>query len=236
MPGYVIHMAQACRIMEALERRGPLAPAWREAFVTGNLLPDTRLREEKAISHFWNPGDADKLAKAPDLSLFLAGYGDKLADPVGLGYLSHLYLDELYVDRFWPRILEFYGRDGQVREKSSQIKRVYVRRMQTCVPLADFFSEKYYYGDYTKMNAYFMDKYQLCPPLWEQIRDFPMKEVRLQDMDKICRELGILRDRCHRGDEKDLRVFDLQELEAFMEEAGRDFLTDPRWADVLPGF
>ena len=66
MPGYVIHIAQAYRILDILGEVRKLSPAWREAFVTGNLLPDTRLKAEKGISHFWNPGDQDKIAKAPD--------------------------------------------------------------------------------------------------------------------------------------------------------------------------
>ena len=240
MPGYVIHMAQAYRIADALAGKGKagsamgMAPAaWREAFVTGNLLPDTRLKAEKGISHFWNPADGDKIAKAPDLSLFLDKYRDRLEDPVVLGYLCHLQLDALYVQRFWPQVLTFLGRDGTVQERSSRICRVQVHRQDCSVPVADFFSEKYYYGDYTKMNAYFMDKYGLRPPAWEGISDFPIREVRLADMALICQELGILRERCHSGDEKDLKVFDLAHLEAFMEEAAADFLTDERWAAYL---
>ncbi len=229
MPGYVIHIAQAYRILDILGTAYDLPAAWREAFVTGNLLPDTRLKAEKEISHFWNPADLDKIAKAPDLSIFLGKYGNKLDEPVLLGYLSHLFLDALYVERFWPRIISFQDAEGRQREKSSEISRVFVNRLGTTVPVADFFSEKYYYGDYTKMNAYFMDKYKISPPVWEEVRTFDMDEVCLTDMALICNELIKLRGRCHRGDEEDLKVFCLEELEEFMEETCREFLADERW-------
>lgn len=229
MPGYVIHIAQAYRILDILEKVHHLPPGWREAFVTGNLLPDTRLKAEKGISHFWNPKDLDKIAKAPDLSLFLDKYGDKLDEPVLLGYLSHLFLDTLYVERFWPKIISFQDEDGTQREKSSEISRVFVNRLGKTVPVADFFSEKYYYGDYTKMNAYFMDKYRIRSPRWEEVRGFSMNEVRLTDMALICSELKVLRERCRRGDEENLKVFCLEDLEVFMEETCREFLADERW-------
>jgi len=224
MPGYVVHMAEAYRILSALSRGHEISADWRERFITGNLLPDTRLRGDKYISHFWNPDDMEKLAKAPDISLFTEKYGTSPDNPVLFGYLSHLYLDACYVKKFWPTIIEFYGSDGQREEKSARISCVKILKTGTTVPIGSFFSERYYYGDYTKMNCYFIDKYQIVPPRWEQIHDFSMDETRLEDMAAVCSALGKLRNMCSMGDEKNIKVFDLDRLETFIAETGEDFL------------
>lgn len=53
MPGFIIHLTEAAMIMEHMEVQ-PDAD-WKQEFLLGNLLPDTRLGKDKAISHFWAP-------------------------------------------------------------------------------------------------------------------------------------------------------------------------------------
>lgn len=223
MPGYVIHLAEARQILDIIKEQTEVSYDWEQRFLTGTLLPDTRLKGEKRISHFWNPGELDMLALAPDLSLFLGKYRDRLTEPVLLGYLAHLHLDACYVQKYWPTVIAFFGRKGEPETEKKKIMSVEIKRLHRQVPVGDFFSPEYYYGEYTKLNGYFIDKYHLAVPHWEQISEFQMDEVKLQDMACICRELSCLLEKYHMGDEGKIQVFDLNELEGFVTETAHAF-------------
>ena len=55
MPGYVIHLAEAELILDKMRKLRQTDDAFEQAFLTGTLLPDTRLKGEKRFSHFWDP-------------------------------------------------------------------------------------------------------------------------------------------------------------------------------------
>ncbi len=225
MPGYVMHLAEAGQILEKVRERTEISRSWEQQFLTGTLLPDTRLKDEKRFSHFWNPEQLEQLALAPDLSLFLNKYRQRLSEPVILGYLAHLHLDACYVRDYWPTVIAFYGAQGEPEVRKDMITDVEMLHLHRKVPVNKFFSPEYYYGEYTKLNGYFIDKYHLAVPEWEQIRVFDMDEVRLRDMGRICRDLAYLLDMYHAGDEKDIQIFELDHLEAFMTAAADDFVS-----------
>lgn len=224
MPGYVIHLAEAIQILDVIKEQTDISDDWEQRFLTGTLLPDTRLKGEKRISHFWNPEELHLLALAPDLSLFLAKYGEQLTDPLVLGYLAHLHLDACYVQNYWPTVIAFYGAEGEPEHEKKKITSVEIRRLGRRVPVDRFFSSEYYYGEYTKLNGYFIDKYSLTVPRWEQIHTALVEEVRLGDMACICHELSHLLEKCHTGDEKQIQVFELAALEDFVAETARAFV------------
>ena len=223
MPGYVIHLAEAELILEMIRSRHPIDDDFEQAFLTGTLLPDTRLKGEKRFSHFWDPDQLERLALGPDLARFTDKYGKRLNEPVMLGYLAHLHLDARYVREYWPTVISFYGCQGEPEYRKAHIAEVEVKRLHRRVPVSQFFSLDYYYGDYTKLNGYFVQKYHLRVPEWTHVVMQPPDEVNLQDMQMICREIAHLKQACHAGDETRIQVFDLASLEAFMEASAQDF-------------
>ena len=72
MPGYIMHMAEANLILK--EIGSGKNDDWKRRFIAGNLLPDTKKKERKVTSHFWNPDTLEDMAIAPDLSRFLDKY------------------------------------------------------------------------------------------------------------------------------------------------------------------
>lgn len=75
MPGYILHLTEAKLILDELRKRGfSPDPAWVNAFMLGNLLPDTKKQKAKVTSHFWNPEHLQNLAIAPDLDRFFEKY------------------------------------------------------------------------------------------------------------------------------------------------------------------
>ena len=223
MPGYVMHLAEADMILEILREKGQISVQWAEHFMTGNLLPDTRLRKEKKYSHFWNPKEESLMAKAPDLDLFLEKYCPGMDQPLLLGYLMHLDLDARYVHSFWPQCFSFYNREGKPETRAEHITEVEIRKNSQRVTLTEFFSPDFYYGDYSRMNGFFVRKYHIHPPMWKDIRDYHMDEVKLEDMDKICRDLEWLIAHCSSEDEPELRVFDLHQLDSFIRKSAQEF-------------
>lgn len=223
MPGYVIHLAEAELILENIRKTRAVDDAFEQAFLTGTLLPDTRLKGEKRFSHFWDPNQLERLALGPDLTRFTDKYGKRLNEPVILGYLAHLHLDACYVQEYWPTVIAFYGCKGEPEYRKAHIAEVEIRRLKKRVPVSEFFSLAYYYGDYTKLNGYFVQKYHLSVPRWQNIPMSPPEEVHLQDMQMICRELSHLKQECHVGDEKKIQVFELSSLEKFMADTAEKF-------------
>lgn len=169
MPGYVIHLAEAELILDKMRKLRQTDDAFEQAFLTGTLLPDTRLKGEKRFSHFWDPDKLECLALGPDLARFTNKYGQRLNEPVMLGYLAHLHLDARYVTEYWPTVMAFYGCTGEPEYRKAHIAEVEIKRLQKCVPVSQFFSIDYYYGDYTKLNGYFIHKYHLRVPKWQSI-------------------------------------------------------------------
>ena len=78
MPGYVIHLAEAELILDKMRKLRQIDDAFEQAFLTGTLLPDTRLKGEKRFSHFWDPDKLECLALGPDLARFTDKYGRKI--------------------------------------------------------------------------------------------------------------------------------------------------------------
>lgn len=221
MPGFIIHLTEAEMIMDYMNIE-PDAD-WKQEFLLGNLLPDTRLGADKAISHFWSSDGAENIARAPKLSLFLKKYGHRLDEPVILGYYAHLYLDERYVDEYWPKILTFEDAEGQPEPRKAFIHWVELKETGKFIPFEKFFSSEYYYGDYTRSNHYLVDKYHIQPPEYRLLENVNMDEVDASQLSRVLTELDYICRKGRPGDEKKMKVFNLEGLEAFVRNTAEAF-------------
>lgn len=213
-----MHLAHAGLVLEELERSG-FCPGvrWKNRYLLGSLLPDTKARNDKKESHFRNRRDEIKLAIPPDLKLFYRKYGRVSTEPAMLGYRMHLQLDADWVNCFWDQILELLGESGQKEELAEKITKVRILRTGNIVPVESFFSDAYYYGDFSKMNAYFMENYPVCIPEFEA-GDCEVREAEWKDLTGVLSELRRLTLHVLPEDAEDLRVFELPSLAAFLKE------------------
>lgn len=222
MPGYILHLTEAELILQELKEEGcSLSPEWINAFRLGTLLPDTRRKKEKITSHFWESGDLQLQAIAPSIPLFLQKYREEIKGPLMLGYLSHLDLDACFVNTFWPSMWEFLDADLQLETLQEKIRSVYLKKNGKTIPVTDFFSSAHYYGDYSRMNAYFLRKYRLQIPVLDSSLSCPITEVCTEDLKEVLAELQYLCSTMQPGTEKELTVFDLPSLESFIQETAR---------------
>lgn len=217
MPGYIMHLAEGKCIEAYLAERGARFSKEEELlFTAGLLLPDTKRKKEKVTSHFWNPRDTDKLAIPPDLSLFLAEYGERLGEPLMLGYYAHLHLDWRFVDVFWPENFLFLNDAGEERVLQKEITQVRLSGKGQTVPVEEFYSKKWYYGDYSRMNCWFQKRYGLQVPAPGPLPDPGISQVDIRELDKVLEELGALFSQMERTEKEPLRVFDEERLDAFL--------------------
>lgn len=221
MPGFMIHLAEAKMIMNYMTKKPE--KTWCYEFMMGNLLPDTRLGGEKKISHFWPEGCDQYIAKAPELDSFLNKYGHRLEEPVILGYYAHLYLDERYVNAYWPMIIEFRDADGKKEARKAQICDVTLKRSGKIIPFNAFFTAENYYGDYTRSNHWLIEKYHIEPLEFRLLENIDMDEVCAKDLEHVLDELKHMCKNGHIGDEKSMAVLDLELLDAFVQKTAKEF-------------
>ena len=214
MPGFMIHLAEASMIMDYMKKTPDLE--WCRDFFLGSILPDTRLGADKAQSHFWRLEHLDHLAQAPDLSRFLEKYGHRLNEPVILGYYAHLYLDYAYVTGYWPKIMLFEDKDGKPEARKKEIAWVELKGSHQVIPFKDFFSGEYYYGDYTRSNAWFIQRYHIHTPEYRELDDVGIDEIKGADLMNTLDEIQYLCNQKDLGDETAMKVFDLTDLENFV--------------------
>ena len=189
-------------------------------FLIGNLLPDTT--KIKARSHFRDPKYHDRMIEYPETSWFIKKYKHLLSNSSVVGYLFHLYIDRRFFKYYMPRIVEFRNAQDEREERRDMVKDVLLKRTGQRLSKQDFFSEKYYYGDYTKMNMYLVNRYQIPTTLDSHISNPGIKEVDYEDVKQVLKELKTYL-KVPEDAVKNVRVFDVEDLLFFLENAVNEF-------------
>ena len=224
MPGYTMHLAEAAMLLPELEKRYPVDEAFRNRFLLGTLLPDTKIRGDKKVSHFWAEEDLDKIARAPRMERFQEEYAGRLSEPCILGYWAHLYLDCCYVEHFWPTMITFLDENGEREARTEHIARVRIEKSGEEVPLKDFYTVEYYYGDYNRMNQYFFDRYAIQIPVYEEGFDPGIREVEIHHMKRVIGEMEQLIRMLDHPVPGEVRVFPVERFDRFIQENAIEFL------------
>ena len=221
MPGYILHLTAAVMFLSGLPETHSLClPEKSNAFFAGSLLPDAV--KVKTASHFRNPAFFGNMVEYPELNLFLDKYGGLLEDASALGYFFHLYIDRRFFKEYLPQVVSFLDEKGQIVQKKEKVVWAYLRKTKRRIPIREFYSEEYYYGDYTRMNTYLAERYKLPLELNVNLKNPGIEEVNYQKLDDILRELrGYLKVPVNAV--REVRVFDVEELLAFLEEAAEEF-------------
>lgn len=224
MPGFILHITAAKMLFDKYR-----LPFNRDAFEVGNLIPDSVA--DKTFSHFRNPERDEKLMVYPDLQLFLNKYKQLLHDSSSLGYYYHLYVDRRYAKEYIPQIVSFYNKNGKEVSNRADISHALIKRTGEFVPIKTFFSDEYYYGDFTKLNTYLMNRYNLSIRLRKDIPNPGIEEVNYTDIIKIKQQLFEYLE-VPEGAVNQLKVFDADHLIAFLEALVDDFAQHPTLSTI----
>lgn len=211
MPGFILHLTAAKMALERLD-----SSVNRNDFLFGNLAPD--VFKEKTASHFRNPSRYGERIEYPDLDLFVEKYGDLLHDSSCLGYYFHLYIDRCFFKEYLPRIVTFLDQDEHVASKMDLVVWAKVAKTGEMIPVQKFFSEEYYYGDFTLMNRYLVERYQISFAIDTDVKNPGIEEV---DYALVAGLLEKLEGWLDVPSEAvcDLKVFDVEDLIGFLENA-----------------
>lgn len=203
--------------------------AWKELFRCGNLMPDAVEKKDKQQSHFWNEAELDNVVIPPDVRIFMKKYKEKLSleEPLLLGYFTHLCLDEVFYRQFYPKYAVFCNKEGKEEALRDRVAYGKIIKTGECKPLCTVLSDAYVYGDYTRLNQYLIEKYEIRVP-WERTEEVcPVAEAGKPDMKKVFSDLkGYISEKC---EDRNLKVFSAEALDEFlweMAEILKEKLTD----------
>lgn len=221
MPGYILHLTAAQMFLKTQKGQTLLKTQQdKNDFLIGNLLPDTT--KIKAKSHFRDPKYNDRMVEYPETEWFIKKYQNLLSNSSVIGYLFHLYIDRRFFKDYMPRIVEFRNEQDEKEEKRELVKDVLLKRTGQRLSKQDFFSEKYYYGDYTKMNTYLVNRYEIPTTLDPNIPNPGIAEVDYEDVKHVLKQLkGYLK--VPESAVNEVKVFRVEELLLFIEKAVKEF-------------
>ena len=223
MPGYILHLTSARMFLDRLPAESPYRsdPQMRNDFYIGNLLPDAV--SPKNASHFYDPEFCDRMIVWPRTEVFLEKYRERMRDPVCLGYYYHLYIDKKFLKEYLPGVAEYYDRNGRRAQRKHEVSEVRLKRNGERIPRDRYLSEEYYYGDYTKMNTYLCERYQL-PENLRADREPAIEEARGADLEAVFEMMREYR-KVPAEAVRDVRVFDVEDLLDFLEGAADNMVS-----------
>lgn len=227
MPGYIIHLTEAEMIMQRMRAKGyPQVDQkdWKNCFVYGALLPDACEKKDKASTHFWSENKQDDILVIPKWERFVKEYEEYLDAPEVFGYLVHLHLDWCFFGEYMLQNVDFLDKDMKSKRLLSEIQMVRIKRNGKLVPVGDFFSEEYLYGDYTKMNSYFIRKYNLDGNIQPNIESNLIKQANTARMPQLLDKMNKFIDIGRLEQEGELQVFTTESIEKFLDTASESIL------------
>ena len=169
----------------------------------------------------------------PDLDLFLTRYKHLLDDSSCLGYYFHLFVDRIYAKDYIPQIVTFYDKNGQEASNRADITHALIKRTDELVPIKKFFSDEYYYGDFTKLNTYLINRFQLLIDLCDTVENPGIEEVDYSDISAIENQLKGYLD-VPEDAVKQLKVFEAEHLMGFLESVVDEFINLTAYKNHLP--
>lgn len=223
MPGYVIHMAVASRI---IEEKGIINSSFLNAFLLGNIIPDAMERTAKRESHFWDDNTYKNLNRIPNVDDFLKKYASRLHEPFVLGYYTHLLLDHYFVKEYWTE--HFMLLDENMLEENDYQKVRYIRlsKDNMVYDRDEFFSDKLYYGDYDRIYPYIFDRYPFTKLEKFDKVDAGIEEIDVEQvadsLNEMINKVNKLYDNRYDLDRQQLKVFELEHIYTLMDKIVSD--------------
>lgn len=217
MPGYVIHMTVASRV---IEEKGISESSFKDAFLLGNIIPDAMARTAKKESHFWDDETFGNLNRIPNVDDFLKKYGDRLDEPFVLGYYTHLLLDNLFVKEYWKENFTLLDKNMKQENGYDKARFIKLKKDNQVYDRDVFLSDDMYYGDYDRIYPYIFDRYPFI-----KIENCDLSCVSVEEIDKeqVAIPLSEMIEKMNRLYEnranitkKELKVFELEHIYTLM--------------------
>ena len=159
----------------------------------------------------------------PDIENFLNKYTVTEKDSLSLGYLAHLHLDKIFWQEYIRENVSFLDIDRCRTESAGSLKYVFVNKKKIYITPKDFFSEKYLYGDYTKLNIPLIKKYALKMPVFDKKYTNVIEEADNLEMKNLLQKLNQYLSK-EEYNNYELNVFEQENLEQFLRNTAVKFV------------
>ena len=224
MPGFILHLTAGTMLLdEACDNPMFLCDEDIDMFLTGCIVPD--VSKQKWMSHFRNKEQKGKIMQVPDLSLFKEMYGDRINEPLFLGYLFHLYIDYRFFNEYIPRVASFVDENGNETPYIKDASRVHIKKLDKIITDEQYRSEEYYYGDYTRMNTYLINRYNIPVNIFDNIRLPEIYGVDVEEFPDFVKKMkGYLS--VSEDEIENLKIFDIEDVLDMIKEWTYDFMDE----------
>lgn len=229
MPSYILHLTEASMVLKHLKKTGafPISSEWEDRFLYGALLPDSVSRAEKQTSHFRSENANGGYFKTPDLDKFLQRYPEAIKhvseNPLLFGYYVHLHLDYKYYTEYVDQFLTAYDKAGRITRHIPDMDYAVVKKTGEKLPFMKIFTDEYLYGDYTRISSYFIEKFQLKIPFYQQeiVDEIRLPEVETGDMGMVLEGLMGYIEESQKANEE-LKVLDAGDVAKYMQKVAEE--------------
>ncbi len=191
MPGFMLHLAEGQIILDKLNRiivsdksehlkedcrSARLKADFIHDFMCGCMIPDAT--SDKELTHFRPVWQKELITKYPDMDYIMNTYANIISTPCDLGILAHLHLDSLYVSSYWKQLFIFEDLYGNETTAHKNIHHVRLLKDNSHIPYDEFFSGKYFYGDYDRLNPYI---YHAIHPYIPDVYVIPPEQIHIKE-------------------------------------------------------
>lgn len=237
MPGYMMHLCEGTYIINKLNLSVDDNSGTCNDFLLGTIIPDAV--SDKSLTHFRPQWQHDLITKYPDINSVIDAYPTNLMTAADLGIISHLMMDAAYVKDFWPKYFHFESLSDTETAIANDIHHVRMTQnsMQPngcTIPFSEFFSSKFFYGDYDITNPlFFSDMHPYIPSL--KSCDISIIPCRMYDHVKLAGDIANFTLHDEHTAALTTSVFPYADLKSFVIECADSFLNflDQRSISIL---
>ena len=197
-----------------------------DAMGVDNYSRDYKL-SKKMITHFRDDIDCDKNMQLPNINRFMSKYNNLVNnDYSAMGYLFHLYTDKLFFKYLYDGLIECYDKDMNKTDRISNNYYVKVFKTGKIYKTNEFYSGSSIgglYKDYSKMNKYLIDKYNIEFP-YDKLKNFSLnnfnnpgiEEINYKDVIEVIEKMNNIIIYCDKYSDIKLDIFDIDDIENFI--------------------
>lgn len=182
MPGFMLHLAEGQMILNKLNKLNKpkyTASDFIHDFMCGCIIPDAT--SDKELTHFRPLWQKELITKYPDMNYIMNTYADVLSTACDFGILAHLHLDSLFVCSYWKQHFIFEDKNENETAVHRNIHHVRLLKDNSHIPYSEFFSDKYFYGDYDILNPYI---YRTVHPYIPNVYDVTPEQIHIDECKK----------------------------------------------------